>query len=161
MRASCAGKIVLNDLVPGSAKQYWTLERQQSGRYAIRPKACPGTYLFLGPRCDQQLARVVPTSRVYMLNPPCQYSVTQGDTLEALAPVFSTTVSALLALNPGVDPAALYPGQQLATCTLAPCQHSIVGEWQGHGCALHGTRWVLCMQTKLHEEFGACVGCTG
>ena len=41
------------------------------------------------------------------------YRVKAGDTLEAIATRFSTTVDALLELNPGVDPLALSPGQRL------------------------------------------------
>jgi LysM repeat protein len=41
------------------------------------------------------------------------YRVKAGDTLEAIAARFSTTVDALLELNPGVDPLALSPGQRL------------------------------------------------
>lgn len=41
------------------------------------------------------------------------YRVKTGDTLEAIAARFGTTVDALLALNPGVDPLALSPGQRL------------------------------------------------
>lgn len=41
------------------------------------------------------------------------YRVKAGDTLEAIATRFSTTVDILLKLNPGVDPLALSPGQRL------------------------------------------------
>ena len=41
------------------------------------------------------------------------YRVKTGDTLEAIAIQFDTSVEALLDLNPGVDPLALEPGQRL------------------------------------------------
>jgi LysM repeat protein len=41
------------------------------------------------------------------------YRVRPGDTLEAIAGKFDTTVDALLELNPGVDPLALSPGQRI------------------------------------------------
>jgi len=41
------------------------------------------------------------------------YRVKPGDTLEGIAAKFETTVDRLLALNPGVDPLALAPGQRL------------------------------------------------
>ena len=41
------------------------------------------------------------------------YRVKTGDTLEAIAVDFDTSVEALLDLNPGVDPLALEPGQRL------------------------------------------------
>jgi LysM repeat protein len=41
------------------------------------------------------------------------YRVKSGDTLEAIAGRFDTTVDALLALNPDVDPLALAPGQRI------------------------------------------------
>jgi hypothetical protein len=39
------------------------------------------------------------------------YSVRSGDTLGTIAERFGTTVDALLALNPGIDPRALRVGQ--------------------------------------------------
>jgi LysM repeat protein len=45
---------------------------------------------------------------------PAQYYVIRsGDTLDAIAARFATTVDALLALNPGVEPTTLRPGQRL------------------------------------------------
>ena len=41
------------------------------------------------------------------------YRVKTGDTLEAIASQFETSVEVLLELNPGVDPLALEPGQRL------------------------------------------------
>jgi LysM repeat protein len=41
------------------------------------------------------------------------YRVKAGDTLESSAAKFNTTVDDLLALNPGIDPLALSPGQKL------------------------------------------------
>ena len=41
------------------------------------------------------------------------YRVKTGDTLESIAAKFNTTVDDLLALNPGVDPLALSPGQKI------------------------------------------------
>jgi LysM repeat protein len=41
------------------------------------------------------------------------YRVKPGDTLEAIAGKFDTSVERLLALNPGVDPLALSPGQRV------------------------------------------------
>ena len=39
--------------------------------------------------------------------------VKAGDTLESIAAKFDTTVDDLLALNPGIDPLALSPGQKI------------------------------------------------
>ena len=41
------------------------------------------------------------------------YRVKPGDTLESIAAKFDTTVDDLLALNPGIDPLALSPGQKI------------------------------------------------
>jgi LysM repeat protein len=41
------------------------------------------------------------------------YRVKTGDTLESIAAKFNTTVDDLLALNPGIDPLALSPGQKI------------------------------------------------
>ncbi|MEO8290158.1 MAG: LysM peptidoglycan-binding domain-containing protein [Gaiellaceae bacterium] len=41
------------------------------------------------------------------------YRVKAGDTLESIAEKFETTVDDLLALNPGIDPLALSPGQRI------------------------------------------------
>ena len=41
------------------------------------------------------------------------YTIESGDTLGEIAAEFDTTVDALLELNPGVDPAALTPGQRI------------------------------------------------
>ena len=41
------------------------------------------------------------------------YRVQEGDTLGAIAAEFDTTVDDLLALNPGIDPVALSPGQRV------------------------------------------------
>ena len=50
-----------------------------------------------------------PSARV-----PAQYYVIQsGDTLEAIAGRFATTVDQLLALNAGVEPTTLHPGERL------------------------------------------------
>jgi len=44
---------------------------------------------------------------------PRFYRIRPGDTLEALAPRFRTTVARLRALNPGLDPAALRVGRRI------------------------------------------------
>lgn len=45
---------------------------------------------------------------------PKQYYVIQsGDTLDAIAAHFATTTSALLELNPAVEPTALHPGERV------------------------------------------------
>jgi LysM repeat protein len=41
------------------------------------------------------------------------YRIRQGDTLEAIAARFGTTVEQLLLLNEGIDPLALAPGQRV------------------------------------------------
>ena len=41
------------------------------------------------------------------------YRVRPGDTLESIAAKFDSTVDDLLALNPGIDPLALSPGQKI------------------------------------------------
>lgn len=41
------------------------------------------------------------------------YTIESGDTLGSIAAQYDTTVEALLALNPDVDPNALQPGQQI------------------------------------------------
>ncbi len=41
------------------------------------------------------------------------YVVRSGDTLGGIAARFATTVDALLRLNPGIEPTALIPGQQV------------------------------------------------
>jgi LysM repeat protein len=41
------------------------------------------------------------------------YRIRAGDTLEAIAAKFGTSVDELLRLNPGIDPHALSPGQRV------------------------------------------------
>jgi LysM repeat protein len=41
------------------------------------------------------------------------YRIRAGDTLEAISQRFGTTVENLQALNPGIDPLALSPGQRI------------------------------------------------
>ena len=41
------------------------------------------------------------------------YTIREGDTLEAIAARFGTTVDDLLTLNPGIDANALTPGQRV------------------------------------------------
>ena len=41
------------------------------------------------------------------------YVIQSGDTFEAIATRFTTTVDALLRLNPGVKPTSLAPGEQV------------------------------------------------
>lgn len=45
--------------------------------------------------------------------PKRYYVIAAGDTLDGIASRFSTTVDALLRLNPGIEPTALTPGEQL------------------------------------------------
>jgi LysM repeat protein len=45
--------------------------------------------------------------------PKRYYVIAPGDTLEAIAARYGTTVAVLLRLNPGVQPTALTPGEQL------------------------------------------------
>ncbi len=45
--------------------------------------------------------------------PKQYYVIRSGDTLGQVASRLSTTVEALLRLNPGVEPTALVPGQQI------------------------------------------------
>lgn len=53
-----------------------------------------------------------PTSTPTLM-PPLTYQVKQGDTLSAIAEMFSTSVSDILALNPGLEPEALPVGYVL------------------------------------------------
>jgi LysM repeat protein len=45
--------------------------------------------------------------------PKRYYAIRSGDTLDSIASRFDTTVTVLLALNPGVEPTALRPGQEV------------------------------------------------
>jgi LysM repeat protein len=45
--------------------------------------------------------------------PRQRYRVRRGDTLESIAAKFNTTVEAIVALNPDIDPLALRPGQRI------------------------------------------------
>jgi LysM repeat protein len=57
--------------------------------------------------------RVAPTRARVRQTHASAYSVRSGDTLGAIAERFSTTVDALILLNPGIDPHALRVGQTL------------------------------------------------
>ncbi len=55
-----------------------------------------------------------PAPAVLRPAPPKQYYViASGDTLDAIAARFGTTVDKLLLLNPGIQPTALRPGEQV------------------------------------------------
>jgi LysM repeat protein len=55
-----------------------------------------------------------PASRLLPPRVAAQYYVIRaGDTLDAIAGRFATTVDKLLVLNPGVEPTTLRPGQRL------------------------------------------------
>ena len=59
--------------------------------------------------CDDPDAR-----RAAALTAGAQYYViASGDTLDAIASRFATTVDALLRLNPGIEPTTLRPGEQV------------------------------------------------
>ena len=59
-------------------------------------------------------AATTPTPAVPRLSRPAQYYViASGDTLDAIASRFATSVDALLRLNPGVEPTALRPGEHV------------------------------------------------
>jgi LysM repeat protein len=45
--------------------------------------------------------------------PKRYYVIASGDTLDAIAPRLGTTVEQLLLLNPGIEPTALTPGEQI------------------------------------------------
>jgi LysM repeat protein len=47
------------------------------------------------------------------VSPAKRYVIRSGDTLGAIAERFGTTVEALLRLNPGIEPTALTPGEQV------------------------------------------------
>jgi LysM repeat protein len=58
--------------------------------------------------------KAAPATRPRPAPAPKRYYVIQsGDTLEAIATRFATTVDALLRLNPGVKPTTLRPGEQV------------------------------------------------
>jgi len=59
-------------------------------------------------------AAATPTPAVSRPPPPMQYYViASGDTLDAIASRFATSVDALLRLNPGIEPTALRPGEHI------------------------------------------------
>ncbi len=45
--------------------------------------------------------------------PKRYYLIASGDTLDAIAARFTTTVAKLMALNPGIEPTALRPGETI------------------------------------------------
>ena len=45
--------------------------------------------------------------------PKQYYGIQSGDTLDAIAAHFGTTVVVLLELNPGIEPTALHPGERV------------------------------------------------
>jgi LysM repeat protein len=53
------------------------------------------------------------TARPRPAAPKRYYVVSSGDTLEAIASRFGTTVDELLRLNPGIEPTALRPGERV------------------------------------------------
>lgn len=79
-----------------------------------------------GLRSDGKAAATTTASRVVRVTPkpravaptrvhiPAQwYVIKSGDTLDAIAGRFATSVDALLSLNPGVEPTTLHPGERL------------------------------------------------
>jgi LysM repeat protein len=59
-------------------------------------------------------AATTPAPGVSRPSLPTQYYViASGDTLDAIASRFATSVDALLRLNPGIEPTALRPGEQI------------------------------------------------
>jgi LysM repeat protein len=62
------------------------------------------------------VAKTRPAAAGRRLKPPAPkrwYVIQSGDTLGAIASQLGTTVTALLRLNPGVEPTALRPGERL------------------------------------------------
>jgi len=57
------------------------------------------------------------TAPVLVVSPPSRpkqyYVIASGDTLDAIASRFATTVDVLLGLNPGTEPTTLRPGEQI------------------------------------------------
>ena len=51
--------------------------------------------------------------RVRVRVPAQYYVIKSGDTLDAIAGRFATTVDKLLALNPGAEPTTLHPGERI------------------------------------------------
>jgi LysM repeat protein len=71
------------------------------------------------PAATSTAGRVTTTAKPAHRRPPpprvaAQYYVIQnGDTLDAIAGRFATTVDKLLLLNPGMEPTALTPGERV------------------------------------------------
>jgi LysM repeat protein len=77
-------------------------------RSALRSDTAPSvtTHFSVAPRPSSDARLQLPVAKRY-------YVIRSGDTLDAIAHTFSTTVDRLLRINPGVEPTALVPGEQL------------------------------------------------
>jgi N-acetylmuramoyl-L-alanine amidase len=71
----------------------------------------PATVHAATTRAERNVAPLRPPAQARV---PAQYYVIQsGDTLDAIAVRFGTTVDELLQLNPGTEPTTLRPGDRL------------------------------------------------
>jgi LysM repeat protein len=92
-------------VVPGAVR------RVRSTRRSDKPAAATTPGLVATRPATAPILAVSPPSPP---SPPKQYYVIAvGDTLDAIASRFATTVDALLRLNPGTEPTTLRPGEQI------------------------------------------------
>jgi LysM repeat protein len=79
----------------------------RSSLHSDRPAAVDTTSAVVTTRAGT--ARPLPRPAA----PKRYYLIASGDTLDAIAIRFGTTVDKLLLLNPGIEPTALRPGEQV------------------------------------------------
>ncbi len=84
---------------------------------AVNPGIDPNV-LFVGQRIC--IPRVTTPPPVVCPPGTFAYTVQPGDTLFAIARRFNTTVAAILAVNPGLDPNVIFVGQRICIPSVAP-----------------------------------------
>src|SRR6476646_1331573 len=82
------------------------LVRSALGAHEPAARTTTAPVVVVSARAPRGPVAIASTSKQY-------YEIQSGDTLDAIAVRFGTTTARLLALNPGVEPTTLHPGERV------------------------------------------------